>query len=679
MKRIACLFAFAFAFALAAQAQQQAPTPEQMRAQAREDATRLNALSIEDAKRLRAKAMEVLRLRTIAPEQARAQEQAMAQEAGQATVDALLRDVAYMQTLERARAQAQARASAQAQARAKAQAQARAQAQAQARERIVSFHSAIQIGAQRELSVTETIEAQVEGYSIKRGILRDFPTDYRDRLGRRVTVPFEVVSVKRDGQAESWSAGSLANGVRVQIGNPGVLLPHGLHTYEISYRTRYQLGFFDDHDELYWNVNGNGWTFAMDSVSADVSLPRAVPAAQLKAEAYTGPLGARGREYATTLGDGGAEFHTTRALGPGEGLTIVLSFPKGVVPPPPGWEPYARWLHDNKAEVAGGVGALLLFVFLFVSWWMLGRDPPKGPVFPRYEAPTGLGPAGTRYLDKMTCDERCFAAALLGLGQRGFLRISQTDGVYTIERTGKTVEWLPGEQAIANLVPAGGSITLSSTYDASVKYAMARLGGALKYHYGSRLFSSHSGPLYAGFVFALATLAVMADLDAATLAMFAAGAAMGIMLFLFSRWLPAYTAEGRKLEDEVEGLRQYLSIAEKDDLARQKLPPRTAEEFAKFLPYALALDVEKTWANAFAAVLGAAAVAQAVSSYYKWDSSSGGGGIGHLTDSISDLGGTISSASTPPGSSSGSSDSGGGGGGGGSSGGGGGGGGGSGW
>ena len=58
MKSIACLFALLFVFA--AQAQQRELTPEraraqeQARAQAVEDATRINALSYEDAKRLRA-------------------------------------------------------------------------------------------------------------------------------------------------------------------------------------------------------------------------------------------------------------------------------------------------------------------------------------------------------------------------------------------------------------------------------------------------------------------------------------------------------------------------------------------------------------------------------------------------------------------------------------------------
>jgi uncharacterized membrane protein len=168
----------------------------------------------------------------------------------------------------------------------------------------------------------------------------------------------------------------------------------------------------------------------------------------------------------------------------------------------------------------------------------------------------------------------------------------------------------------------------------------------------------------------------MLVLEAPPPATAAAVAAMLLMLFLFKRWLPAYSVTGRKLQDHIEGLRQYLSVAEAEDLARLKAPPQTAQEFAKFLPYAVALDVEKTWADRFAATLGAAAVTAAVADWYWSDSGHDGGfgsGIGSLSSGLAD---TVSAASTAPGSSSGSSS---GGGGGGSSGGGGGGGGGSGW
>jgi uncharacterized membrane protein YgcG len=153
-----------------------------------------------------------------------------------------------------------------------------------------------------------------------------------------------------------------------------------------------------------------------------------------------------------------------------------------------------------------------------------------------------------------------------------------------------------------------------------------------------------------------------------------------------ARLLPAYSPLGRRLKDEIDGLRLYLGVAEGDNLARLQSPRLTPEEFARQLPYALALGVEKTWADRFAALLGAAAVAQAVSDYYSGtDFSTAAGDIGAFSDGLGAIGSTVSAAASPPGSSSGSSDSssGGGdsssGGGGGSSGGGGGGGGGSGW
>ncbi|MBI1942613.1 MAG: DUF2207 domain-containing protein [Betaproteobacteria bacterium] len=550
-------------------------------------------------------------------------------------------------------------------------------------EKILSFHSSIQIGRNGELSVTETIAAQVEGASIKRGILRDFPTDYRDRLGRSVTVPFDVVSVKRDGNPEPWSAQRRANGVSVRIGDASVLLPRGRHVWEITYRTNYQLGFFEKHDELYWNVNGNGWPFAMEAVSADVFLPAPMPLADVRAEAYTGRFGARGRDYAAETREWGARFRTTRRFAPGEGLTVVLMFPKGVVAPPSPRERLGRWALDNRGEVAGAAGFLLLALFLFWRWWVVGRDPRQGPPFPRYEAPEGLGPAGARYLDRMQCDDRCFASAVLGLGQRGFLKVSESAGTYQITPTGAKVEMLPGDAPIAKLLGKSG-VTVGKQFDSTVEAARDGVAAALQQHFGDKLFSRNQGSHLFGIVMAAATVGGMFFLKSAIPSIIAVAALAAVAVALAAKLLPAYTVEGRRIQDEVEGLRQYLSVAEGDELARQKRPPRTKEEFAKFLPYAVALGVEKTWADAFASVLGAAALAAATADYYSSSSSGSRGEARSFTDSIADMGRTISAASTPPGSSSGSSGSGSsssssGGGGGGSSGGGGGGGGGSGW
>jgi hypothetical protein len=131
--------------------------------------------------------------------------------------------------------------------------------------------------------------------------------------------------------------------------------------------------------------------------------------------------------------------------------------------------------------------------------------------------------------------------------------------------------------------------------------------------------------------------------------------------------------------DELEGLRLYLTTAEEARL-NMNAPEITTERFEALLPYAVALDVEKPWAEAFQSALARANPGQAVPAYSPaWSGGRAwsGNSIGSAVSS-SVAAATGAFASAVPASSSGSSgfSSGGGGGG---SGGGGGGGGGGGW
>jgi uncharacterized membrane protein YgcG len=154
--------------------------------------------------------------------------------------------------------------------------------------------------------------------------------------------------------------------------------------------------------------------------------------------------------------------------------------------------------------------------------------------------------------------------------------------------------------------------------------------------------------------------------------------------------LPAPTRAGRKLLDQIAGLRLYLGVAERDTIAGASAPAMTAQEFQRFLPYALALDVERNWTDRFAAALGPAAVAASAAAMTWYYADNANFAAANFSDFGSGLGASLSdaiaSSSTMPGSSSGfgssysgSSDSSGGSSDSGSSGGGGGGGGGDGW
>jgi uncharacterized membrane protein YgcG len=160
-----------------------------------------------------------------------------------------------------------------------------------------------------------------------------------------------------------------------------------------------------------------------------------------------------------------------------------------------------------------------------------------------------------------------------------------------------------------------------------------------------------------------------------------AALAMAPVVVLAFAWLKAPTREGRAVIDQIDGLKLYLGTAEEERLDYLMPPEKTPQLFERFLPYAVALDVENRWAERFAAILAASAVGAAAMSWYSgqrdWTSDPGG-----FADRLgSQLSETIAAASTAPGSSGGSggSSSSSGSSGGGSSGGGGGGGGGSGW
>ena len=550
-----------------------------------------------------------------------------------------------------------------------------------AEERILSFDSDITVLADGSVDVTETIRVRGEGRQIRKGIVRDFPTRYRDRRGTRVVVGFELLGVTRDGRQEPYFTEDISNGVRINTGDDSFLeLPADI-TYTIRYRTSRQMGYFKGHDELYWNVTGLGSNFPIDEASARVRLPQDVPAAELHAEGYTGPMGSKGQNYVASVDDGGAVYTTTQGLGPREGLTIVLTFPKGIIKAPSGMRKALWLLKDNRGVLIALLGLIGLLAFYGRRWSRLGRDPAAGSIFPQYEPPEGWSPAELRYLRRMGYDNRCFAADLVDMAVHGGLNIhneGKKDWRLTRDESAGAVQLPPAQQAIGETLFARGDELVLTNRNAST------IGGAQLIHH--RTLGKRLKPDYYVSNASTTVIGVAASIVYGWLAFLVAGGTgvLWIVLLLVLALgahigagilMQAPTQKGRELLDRIEGLRLYLSVAEKDELKAVQgpagdAPPLDAGRYESLLPYALALDVEDAWTAKFTAAVGVAAAAAAAGAmhWYHGNHSS----LRNLGDMNRALGSAlsqqISSSSTPPGSSSGSGgggSSGGGGGGGG--------------
>lgn len=551
-------------------------------------------------------------------------------------------------------------------------------------ERILDYHSRIEIQADASVIVNETITVRSLQRQIRRGIYRDFPTRYRDRFGNWVKVDFEVLEVLRDGQPEPWFTENLSNGVRVNTGNDNRLPGTGNYAFTIQYRTTRQLGFFDEHDELYWNVTGLGWDFPVDKASVEVHLPESVPSDQIRLHAYTGPAGStESNARATIAGPGVARFETTQPLPRGHGLTIAVGFPKGVVAEPSGWDRFVWLVVDNRALLVLLLGSIGILIFYLRSWLTKGRGPAPGVIIAQYEPPASYSPAGLRYVMKERYDQGAFTADLVALATKGLLTIERDKRLFgdrwslIHNNEPQNDELSPSETALFRaLFLEGNRVELKKTSKTA-----QRMQAVIKAHrkavhnrYQGRYIEPNFATLIIGwslsFVLAAATLKLAGG--SGMIFVIAGLAGLVFLNVIFTFLMPAPTEEGRKLLDHAEGLKRYLSVAEKEELSRLAMPQAdapelTPERYELLLPFAMALDVESAWTDKFTRAVGQS-VAEQTQRNMRWYTGSGvtAGSLGAMSSGLSmGLSSSISSASTPPGSSSGAGGSSGGGGGGG--------------
>lgn len=292
-------------------------------------------------------------------------------------------------------------------------------------EKILDFSSVVVVSHQGVMTVREDITVRVEHQQIRRGIFRDFPTDYRDDSGKLHQMKFDLKEVLLDGSPVKHSTSREGGSIRIRIGDPSRLVERGERTYTIIYETE-QVGFFDDHDEVYWNVTGNDWAFPIEHASARIVLPEGTPIE--KTVSYTGPKGARGSDATGGFSVNVATFSTTAPLPPGSGLTVAAAFPKGhVTEPAGGFE--ATEKHYYLAWIAGRylppAALVLLIVYYLLVWSKYGKDLRGGRIIPLFYPPEGVSPALASFMAQQKFRDDAVTSTVIGLAVKGYLTITE--------------------------------------------------------------------------------------------------------------------------------------------------------------------------------------------------------------------------------------------------------------
>ncbi|MEJ2256797.1 MAG: DUF2207 domain-containing protein, partial [Woeseiaceae bacterium] len=534
-------------------------------------------------------------------------------------------------------------------------------ATAAADERILGFHSDILVFPDGMLEVTETIRVRAEGHQIRRGIYRDFPVEYEDRLGNTYNITLEPLAVLRNDRPEAFHTVRSGRDVRTYFGSSDRFLDHGEHTYVFRYRVNRMLGFFENHDELYWNVTGNNWVFPIDAASATVHLQFAPPRDALMIDAYTGRLGSTAQDYSHFVdADGSVTFEAGNALPASHGLTIVVGWPKGFVTEPSGLTRVGWLLSDNRNLLVALAGLILLFAYYIPVWRKHGKDPEEGVAVTRYEPPAGFSPASLRYIRQMYYDDKVMTAAIVNLAVKGYLEISNDDGTHSLRQLPPmqaSGALAPGEKELYEALFAEGSeVTLKNSNHKVLGSARSAHRQSLQQDYRQHYFRTNGLlNIPAALIVVVATVFAVKIGNGPTWPVIATIILSFLPMAFFAVIMRRPTLRGRKVLDEVVGFSDYLEIAEKDEMNLRNPPEKTPRLFESLLPYALALGVEQEWSEKFAKVLAAIRNPDGSGWQPGWyHGSFNTSNLAYSTNSMtSGLSSAVKSSVNPPGSSSG--------------------------
>jgi len=484
--------------------------------------------------------------------------------------------------------------------------------------RIENFQSETVVMPDGTIDVTETIQAHFIG-GPWHGLYRTIPVEYVTPQGLNYSLFLDVKRVTdASGRALKYETSRERHYRKLKIYVSDA--DNSTQTISIEYTVSDALRFFDDHDELYWNVTGDEWDIPIQSASARIILPEGTT--NIRANVFTGAYRSRAQNADVDIAGNGVEVRTRDPLRLHEGLTVAVAFDKGFVHEPTAANKLALFLRSNWPL---GI-PIAAFTVMFYLWWTRGRDPRLRPIAAQYEPPGQLTPGEVGTLVDNSADMRDITASIVDLAVRGYIVIEEHqkdrmlglmhDKDYNFIVQKNRTEWSklkPHEQTLLEGLFTTGTVGESVSMSSLENHFYTNLPGIKSNIFSSLVADGYykrspdsvrSGYIAVGAILGLLLvfggLKIASSLGMAPLTFIVAGVISGAIICGFGWFMPAHTEQGARALEGVLGFEDFLVHVESDRFNRMI---KTPEMFEKFLPFAMALGVEKNWSRAFQGIM----------------------------------------------------------------------------
>ncbi|MFZ4504902.1 MAG: DUF2207 family protein [Microbacteriaceae bacterium] len=470
------------------------------------------------------------------------------------------------------------------------------------------------------LRVSEVLVARFPDFDQNRGIRRLIPETYLDN-----PLELELVSVTDgSGVDRPYETESDGEFLIVTIAVPEGEFVRGVQTYEITYVAHNVILSEgpDQPQELYWDINGDGWPQTFGSVSAEIRFDPSIAGAFTdQAACYAGDTG-------TTTPCSALETSPTTvtashgSLGSYQTLTVAAQFAAETFTPRDNSYWASPWWPLHSASALAMVALLVASV---IRRFTVGCSAPGRPtIVAEYGPPPGVSLYTVSAL--LSKPQRAFAAAVVDLAVRGVIVIEEFDPPGFGKRAWAvrliTLPSAAGQEFVAALFGDGAAVGARATVSKPSRsltqrvVALAGRAGTTLVALGLRRMPPGRGQfgllaILLTIVNSAVSIGIVAEargdwIPAVTLL---AGFVAGMVSLIVSMHTPL-TAEGAEVRDHVAGLDLYIRVAEADRLRVLQSPSGALKKpidtsnsrtvvhlYELVLPWAILLGREKDWAR----------------------------------------------------------------------------------
>jgi uncharacterized membrane protein YgcG len=277
------------------------------------------------------------------------------------------------------------------------------------------------------MRVQETLVALFPDYDQNHGILRAIPESYKGH-----TLSLKNISVTNESGTpyRFTSYGQDGNKV-LKIGDPGHYA-HGRTIYNINYELQDVTTYYKDHDELFWDINGDQWGQTFNTVTANIHIAKdLVGSLQDQRRCYVGSYGSTAQNCSITLVSPPNDSYVTVSANnvlAGQTLTAVLSFKPGTFQKSSALK---KEEHQRRVKMVLGISGAAVppfaaFLFMFRRWRQFGDDPKgRGVIIPEYEPPKEVDVLKSDFLLKQQLRSVAVTALIVDMAVKGNVIINE--------------------------------------------------------------------------------------------------------------------------------------------------------------------------------------------------------------------------------------------------------------